>query len=92
MTGIVTIDAALCDGCGVCVDSCPTDVLRMDAASGKAVVAYPRDCHVCFLCHNDCPPKAITVEHSGKSTRRRSVYDIHGFEGEALTFGRDLKR
>ena len=37
---------ALCDGCGVCVDSCPTDVLRMDAASGKAVVAYPRDCHV----------------------------------------------
>ncbi len=84
MTGIVAIDAAACDGCGICVDSCPTDVLRMEA--GKAVVVYPRDCHVCFLCHNDCPRKAITVEHGGHSTRRRSVYDLHGFPPEALVF------
>ena len=92
MTGIVTIDASRCDGCAVCVDSCPTDVLRMDAASGKAVVAYPRDCHVCFLCHNDCPQKAITVEHSGKSTRRRSVYDLHGFAAGDLEFGAAAKK
>ena len=85
MTGIVVIDAAKCDGCGVCVDSCPTDVLRMEAA--KAVVVYPADCHVCFLCHNDCPQKAITVEHSGHSTRRRSLYDLRGFGAEDLVFG-----
>lgn len=57
---IKTIDRNLCDGCEVCIDSCPVDVLRMDAEH-KAIVAYPNDCMSCFLCEADCPPKAIYV-------------------------------
>ncbi len=55
----VTIGERLCTGCGACVDSCPTDVIRM--AGGKARVTYPEDCQGCFLCEIDCPVDAIHV-------------------------------
>jgi len=56
----VAIDDAVCVGCGVCVQSCPTDVIRM-TPQGKAAAAYPEDCPFCFLCVFDCAPKAITI-------------------------------
>jgi NAD-dependent dihydropyrimidine dehydrogenase PreA subunit len=56
----VRVDAAACTGCGVCVQSCPTDVLRM-GDTGKAVARYPEDCQFCFLCVFDCAWHAITV-------------------------------
>ncbi len=55
------IDLELCNGCGICVDSCPVDVLRMDEASGKAVIKYPEDCMLCDWCELDCPQNAIYV-------------------------------
>lgn len=58
---IEKIDDGLCNGCGICVDTCPTDVLRMDDKTGKAYIAYPIDCTVCFLCEWDCPESAIHV-------------------------------
>ena len=48
-----------CTGCGVCVDVCPTDVLRM--VDGRAVPVYEGDCQGCFLCTIDCPYNAISV-------------------------------
>lgn len=64
------IDNDLCDGCGVCVDSCPPDVIRMmqvgkpwEADTWKAVILYPNDCHNCRLCAIDCHVDAITVTH-----------------------------
>ncbi len=74
MNSPVIIDASLCDGCARCVTICPTDVMRMDAAGGKAVVTYPEDCHVCFLCVEDCKPRAISLDHSLANHRHRSVY------------------
>jgi len=61
----VRIDEAVCTGCGACVDSCPTDVIRMDSGNKKAHVAYPDDCQVCFLCEFDCPVDAILVYPRG---------------------------
>lgn len=55
----VKIEEKVCTGCGACVDSCATDVIRMKA--GKARVAYPEDCQGCFLCEFDCPVDAIQV-------------------------------
>ena len=55
----VKIEDEICTGCGACINSCPTDVIRMDA--GKARVAYPADCQGCFLCEFDCPVDAILV-------------------------------
>ncbi len=63
----VKIDQIVCTGCEACVDSCPTDVIRMEPQRGKAQVAYAEDCQVCFLCEFDCPVDAILVSPRGWS-------------------------
>ncbi len=63
---IEKIDPALCEGCGICVDSCPLDVIRMDAKSKKAVISYPDDCMLCLACERDCPTRAIYVSPEKK--------------------------
>jgi NAD-dependent dihydropyrimidine dehydrogenase PreA subunit len=72
----LTIDLTLCDGCGVCVDSCPTDVLRMDADAKKVTIAYANDCQACYLCQDDCPQHCIAVSFSSQNPRRKSIYDL----------------
>ena len=61
--GIKRIDGNLCTGCGICVEQCPMDVLRLDAstASPRAVIMYLRDCQSCALCEEECPEGAVTV-------------------------------
>lgn len=67
---IDTIDLNLCDGCNVCIESCPTDVIRLldvckegEKDTWKAVIMYPNDCHSCRLCAIDCHVDAIRVSH-----------------------------
>jgi NAD-dependent dihydropyrimidine dehydrogenase PreA subunit len=50
-----------CIGCGTCVKTCPTDVIRQDAKTKKAIIAYPADCQICHLCRMYCPVDAITI-------------------------------
>jgi NAD-dependent dihydropyrimidine dehydrogenase PreA subunit len=57
--GIRRIDFRLCTGCGICVEHCPLDVLRMDDRTGKAFFQYIHDCQGCFLCEVECPSDAI---------------------------------
>lgn len=76
----IAIDPETCTGCGLCVLACPVDVIRLDAASGKAVVAYPRDCQVCYLCEDDCPSHSIHLSHDISNSRRFSTYDQFGLD------------
>ena len=55
------IDLKKCIGCGICVNSCEADVIRIDEATGKAVIAYQNDCTLCAWCEEDCPQKAIHI-------------------------------
>jgi len=59
--GIRRINEALCTGCGICVDHCSMDVLRMDDERNKPLIMYLRDCMSCFMCERDCPVGAIYV-------------------------------
>jgi NAD-dependent dihydropyrimidine dehydrogenase PreA subunit len=58
---IERIDPELCNGCRICVNHCPADVIRMDEKSKKAVIKYPDDCICCGFCELDCPENAIYV-------------------------------
>ncbi len=59
--GITLIDEVLCTGCRICVEDCPMDVIRMDEKKGKAYIADPEDCAVCYQCENGCPENAIEI-------------------------------
>jgi NAD-dependent dihydropyrimidine dehydrogenase PreA subunit len=58
---IERIDSDLCNGCGICINSCPVDVIRMDEKRKKAVIQYPEDCMLCGWCFIDCPKNAVYV-------------------------------
>jgi len=59
--GIDWIDRERCNGCGVCEEICPQDVIRLGEDPRKAFIKYLRDCQSCFLCELECPQDAIRV-------------------------------
>ncbi|MDP2727408.1 MAG: 4Fe-4S binding protein [Dehalococcoidia bacterium] len=58
---IEKIDQELCNGCRLCIDSCPNDVIYFDEKAEVAYIRYPTDCGVCYLCVDDCARGAISV-------------------------------
>lgn len=59
---IMTIETIRgCIGCGTCMLTCPTDVIRQDTRTRKARIQYPADCQICHLCRLYCPVDAITI-------------------------------
>ena len=51
-----------CDGCGLCVDVCPMDVLRMNETIKQPMIRYPEDCMTCYNCERECPYNCIDVD------------------------------
>jgi len=58
---IEKIDKERCNGCEICVDGCPMDVIRFDEEAKKALIKYKKDCIACYNCEQDCPVEAIYV-------------------------------
>jgi len=52
-------DAALCNGCAMCVAVCPHAVFRIDGK--RAALADRGACMECGACAKNCEPGAITV-------------------------------
>jgi NAD-dependent dihydropyrimidine dehydrogenase PreA subunit len=49
-----------CTHCGICIDDCPGDILRM-TDSGPAVL-YPDECWHCGNCRISCPSGAVNIK------------------------------
>ncbi|ASB47913.1 MULTISPECIES: 4Fe-4S dicluster domain-containing protein [Marinilabiliaceae] len=64
--GAIVVDTVTCKGCSLCVESCPTDVIRLAAevnAKGYnyAYMENPEACIGCANCAMVCPDSCITV-------------------------------
>jgi ferredoxin len=60
----VSVRVDLCDGCGICLDRCQMEALRLD---GGQVVADLNRCIGCGLCVSTCPTKALSLERKPSS-------------------------
>ncbi|MCH7854568.1 MAG: adenylyl-sulfate reductase subunit beta [Proteobacteria bacterium] len=52
---------ASCDGCGECVDICPSDIMHIDPTTRRAFNIEPNFCWECYACVKACPQNAIDV-------------------------------
>ncbi len=48
-----------CDGCGHCVDICPSDIMHIDKTYRRAINIEPNMCWECYSCVKACPQNAI---------------------------------
>ena len=60
-----------CDGCGHCVDICPSDIMHIDETIRRAKNIEPNFCWECYSCVKACPNHAID---GIKSTSTNSIY------------------
>jgi len=52
---------ARCDGCGECVNICPSDIMHIDPVYRRAFNIEPNFCWECYSCVKACPQHAIDV-------------------------------
>jgi len=56
----ILVNIELCNGCGACVELCPTNVFTL--RNGKAEVVNANDCIYCLGCIALCTRKAIVIK------------------------------
>jgi NAD-dependent dihydropyrimidine dehydrogenase PreA subunit len=61
----VKFNPEICNGCRMCIEVCPNDVMMPNPQKGKPpIVLYPDECWYCGACVEECPqPGAITMIH-----------------------------
>ncbi len=64
--GAIVVDIKRCKGCELCIEACPTNVIKMETkVNGKgyhyAYMEYPELCTGCVNCAIVCPDSVITV-------------------------------
>lgn len=87
-----------CIGCGVCVEVCPGNLIKLKSQLGKKKLAFiknVRDCWGCTSCIKECPKKAISfflgADIGGKgstmtveNSREFSVWKINKYDGSTV--------
>ncbi len=58
---VITIDAR-CDGCGMCIDECPRDILEVAQGRVRVVEGRRELCSLCRLCEHACLAGGIGTE------------------------------
>ncbi len=64
--GAVVVNEVTCKGCSLCVEACPTDVLKLsnevnDKGYHFSFMNQPDACIGCSNCATVCPDSCITV-------------------------------
>ena len=54
-------DMTRCDGCGDCVDICPSDIMHIDPVHRRSYNIEPNFCWECYSCVKACQQHAIDV-------------------------------
>ncbi len=54
-------DMTKCNGCGECVDICPSDIMHIDPVYRRSYNIEPNFCWECYSCVKACPQHAIDV-------------------------------
>lgn len=62
------VEEGRCRGCRVCVDNCPSSVIRLE--EGKTSVDYSR-CIRCYCCYELCPHEAVELRRLLRGRRPR---------------------
>lgn len=74
--GSWSIVPALCKGCGLCIQVCPTNVITYSKELGtygtQRVECDASGCITCGKCAEICPDSAIVVKLERKGTRSES--------------------
>ena len=55
---VAKVNSDECVGCGICVDACPTEAIKMD---GDLAVVDADLCTGCEACIDECPNDAIVM-------------------------------
>ncbi len=77
---MISIDRQACDGCGLCVESCPTGALQL---VDELIQVDNSLCDGCFICVDVCPNEALVpCEIVDEEEHKPMVLDSHGELGE----------
>ena len=65
----VIIDSEQCDGCQICVEFCPKDLLEASDDTNSRMLHYvviitPEDCLGCKQCERLCPTASIFIRET----------------------------
>ncbi len=75
-------DMSRCDGCGECVDICPSDIMHIDSVYRRSYNIEPHFCWECYSCVKACPQHAIDVrgyaDFAPLGHKVRVVRDVEG--------------
>jgi formate hydrogenlyase subunit 6/NADH:ubiquinone oxidoreductase subunit I len=84
---VVEFNPDICNGCNLCVEVCPTDVMMPNPEKKKPpIVLYAEECWYCGGCVEECPrPGAITMLHP--TSQRISVNWKRKDTGEYFRLG-----
>lgn len=99
---VIDIDKK-CNGCGLCVEQCPTKTLELKNNKAAIVKDNLLDCHLCEACQDVCGQKAIRVTPSnefifyveswGQLDGKKIVQEaIKLFESQLDSFSEDIKK
>ena len=80
---IIEIDEEKCDGCELCIPSCPEGAIQM--VDGKAKLVKDFYCDGLGACLGNCPQGAITViEREAEAYNERAVMENMIAQGEEV--------